>query len=238
MEALLSNYARMPFSQGIVPGPVLESVLAHVRGGAVLNTYDFADVVHAEARCGWQVKSTKAATPVTWKRAKIPNAPELIEESKKSNAGLQALGDAIIGFCNEHARASMRDYNLDAIGYARLIVQKGGEVRYFERVLCSQEHPNIFDPAQFTWSWSTRKSTAKKEQLPALHGFRKEIDCTISARRWWAWHGLGENQLHFTGESVWWPSSDYEYAFSFQMPSVDSKISYAQLVQLLQRLDA
>ena len=79
-------------------------VLAHVRGGRVLNTYDFVDVIRTEDGCGWQVKSTKATTPVTWKRAKIPDAVSLIEQSNRSAGGLQALGDAIMEFCNRHAQ--------------------------------------------------------------------------------------------------------------------------------------
>ena len=30
-------------------------------------------------------------------------------------------------------------------------------------------------------------------------GFRKSDNL-----KFWAWHGHGENQLHFSGEKIWW----------------------------------
>lgn len=233
MRQMLVNYARSPFSQGSIPGALMESALAHVRGGMVLNTYDFVDVISDDLRRGWQVKSTKETTPVTWKRAKIPSAVELIAASRQSDAGLQALGDAIIEFCNEHARASVEKYNLEEIGYSRLIVHKNGQVTYFERLLYSNEYPDIFNPKEFTWQWSTPKRTAVKEQLPALHGSNVQ-----TGQKWWAWHGQGENQLHFSGESAWWPTPDDLHTFSFYLPQPENKLSYDQFVALLQGLDA
>ena len=231
MRDILSNYVRMPFSQGNIPGALVESVFAHVRGALVLNTYDFVDVVQGELDCGWQVKSTKASTPVTWKRAKIENSAELIERSLKSTKALQALGDEIINFCNEHARASMENYNLDEIGYSRLIIHRDRRVTYFERLLCSRENPLVFDPQDFVWEWSEPKRTRTKEQLPALHGTNIRAE-----EKWWAWHGRGENQLHFSGESAWWPDADDPHKFSFELPSEEDKISFEQLNKLFNAL--
>ena len=168
LQRVLFMCLRLPFSQGAIPGRVLEEVLAEVRSGRVLPTYDFVDVVSAKEACGWQVKSTRAATPVTWKRAKLPNAAELIEASMTSKAACQELGDAVIGLCNEHAQASLGDYELEEIGYARLILHPDGQVTYFEKLLCSSSKPHIFDPANFSWHWSDPKQTVTKEQLPAL----------------------------------------------------------------------
>ena len=232
MRRMLANYVRLPFSQDSIPGALMESVLAHVHAGTVLNTYDFVDVTRPGSRCGWQVKSTKAATPVTWKRAKIPNALELIEASEQSEQGLQELGDAIIEFCNDHAQASMSKYDLDEIGLSRLIVRKNGHVMYYERLLCSHDTPYIFDPAAFSWRWSTPKKTVVKEQLPALHGTHRK-----TGKKWWAWHGRGEDQLHFSGESVWWPDENDPHTFSFQLPSAENKLSFRQFMGLLQTLD-
>ena len=198
----------------------------------MLNTYDFVDVIHPGNGCGWQVKSTKAETPVTWKRAKIPNASELIEASMHSENGLRELGDAIIGFCNDHASTSLYSYELKEIGYSRLILHKTGHITYFERLLCSQSSPSIFDPAEFAWSWSKPKTTVKKEQLPALHG----INLT-TGEKWWAWHGLGENQLHFSGESAWWPTEKDANVLSLQLPQDEEKLSFSQLMDLLSSLD-
>ena len=233
MQRILASYVRLPSVQASIPGQLMESILAYVHNGTVLNTYDFADVVVSQSGYGWQVKSTKEGTPVTWKRAKIPNATELIEASQHSRGGLQELGDSIIAFCNEHARASLLRYNLEGIAYSRLILHKDRRVTYFERFLCSQRSPDIFDPTEFEWNWSTPKTTVAKEQLPALHGVNR-----TTGKKWWAWHGRGENQLHFSGESEWWPTQDNPHMFSFQLPPEDDKLSFSDLTALLTALDA
>jgi len=93
IKRILSKYLRLPFSGDSIPGAVMESVLAQVRSGRRLGTYDFVDVVSSAEECGWQVKSTKAGTPVTWKRAKLPNSNELIEKSERVNEfGTLAVG--------------------------------------------------------------------------------------------------------------------------------------------------
>lgn len=231
IQRVLCAYLRLPFATDDIPGRFMEAVLAHVRQGVRLPTYDYIDVHQPTEHVGWSIKSTKAATPLTWKRAKIANKPELIAGSKKSDAGCQALGNAIIEFCNEHARQSLRNYSLEAIGYARLILFPDGTVRYFERSLCTRSEPNIFNSDDFEWRWSTQKEGGRKEQLSALHGFHKP-----SGQRWWAWHGLGENQLHFTGERAWWPKEGAPHAISFRFPSSDQKLSLERLLELLDAL--
>jgi hypothetical protein len=93
---ILRGYIKLPFAQETIPGSFMENVLAHVRNGTVLNTYDFVDVINSEKCIGWQVKSTKDTTPVTWKRAKIKDSDNLISVSQQSEKGLTALGNAII----------------------------------------------------------------------------------------------------------------------------------------------
>jgi hypothetical protein len=208
---------------------LMESIIAHARGGKVLNTYDFVDVIDKKARLGWQVKSTKASTPVTWKRAKIPNSEDLLIDSHKGPAGLQALGDAIIDFCNEHVQESFLTYGLQEIGYSRLVVHPNGTLTYFERELCTMAHPNIFNKVDFTWKWSNPKSTTKKEQLQALHGTNKH-----TGKKWWAWHGLGENQLHFSGEPAWWPPLGDPHRKDFKMPA--DRLDFQQFITLLEKL--
>ncbi len=228
IRKILSRYIRLPFSGETIPGAIMEGVLAYVREGRVLNTYDFVDVIKPSERIGWQVKSTKASTPVTWKRAKIPNSLELIENSRKNDEGLQTLGDAIINFCNEHVQQSLDIYELDQIGYTRLIINPGGNVTYFERLLCTREAPHVFEPADFNWVWSTPKKTTKKEQLQALHGIHRQ-----SGKKWWAWHGLGENQLHFSGEGAWWPDRGADHMTAFSFPSEDEKLSIEDFLEML-----
>lgn len=232
MQNILTKYTLLPFRQPALPGNLVESVFAYVRGGTVLNTYDFVDVIEPETRFGWQVKSTKSTTPVTWKRAKLTNSTERIRESTASDIACQSLGDAIIENCNSHVLASFEKYELDQIGYSRLIVRQDGAVTYFEKVLCSKTQPEIFDASDFTWRWSRPKLTRAKEQLPALHGFDR-----VTGKKCWAWHGRGENQLHFYGESDWWPSPNDVRAFTFHMPADSEVLSVDRFLELLSRLD-
>ena len=226
---ILQNYTRLPFTSFNIPGAVMEGVLAHVRKGSVLRTYDFIDVVNMENRVGWQIKSTLAETPITWMRAKIPNSTELILRSEKDGPGCQALGNAIIAYCNDHAHKSLKTYDLDEIGYARLILHKSGEATYFEKTLCSKVQPDIFNASEFTWKWSKPKNAVAKEQLPALHGTHIQ-----SGKKWWAWHGRGENQLHFSGERAWWPKSPKDpHTKAFRLLSADEKLSIEAFIDLL-----
>jgi hypothetical protein len=230
IAAALFTYLRLPFAEHTVPGAIMESLLAHVRGGKVLGTYDFVDVVLKAEKLGWQVKSTKSDTPVTWKRAKIPNQQKLISDSKTSTAGRQALGNAIVGFCNAHAKASLEQYGLDAIGYARLIANKDGTITFFEKLLCTRKQPLVFRPVEFVWEWSEGKAGGKKEMLPAFHGRH-----VTTGKKWFAWHGLGENQLHLTGEVAWWPGKNSTKAIRFPVPAADAKISWEQFGRLLDK---
>jgi hypothetical protein len=225
IATILSGYLKLPFSGESIPGAVVESVIAIVRNGDVLNTYDFVDVINKSDKLGWQVKSTKAATTVTWKRAKIADADRLITESRSGTEGTQALGDSILHLCNEHAKASMERYQLKEIGFARVVVHKGGAITYYEKLLCDQANPKIFDETQFEWRWSKQKNSQKKEQLSALHGIHRP-----SGTKWFAWHGLGENQLHFSGESSWWPTSAVN-KIDFKFPS--GRLTQEQFSKLL-----
>jgi hypothetical protein len=224
----LAAYWRMPFAGDSIPGAVLEGVVADVHGAQVLGTYDFIDVHDKQHAAGWQVKSTKADTPITWKRAKIPNQRRLIERSHRSAAGRQALGDAIIGFCNRHARASLDAYGLKAIGYARLIVRENNTALYFERLLCTRARPEVFRAADYVWQWSEAKDVKKKEQLPALHGRH-----VVTGKKVFAWHGLGENQLHFSGEAEWWPRRGARHAVALTLPSVAGRLTWPDFARLL-----
>ena len=188
---ILARYMTLPFFDQKIPGGIMEAVLAHVRGAEVLQTYDFVDVVDRKSKVGWQVKSTKKSTPLTWKRAKIPSAATLIEDSRRSQAGLQNLGNEILHFCNLHARHSIELYGLEAVGYSRLILDDSkNTLTYFECQLCDAENPVIFNPQDFTWHWTSQKprKIGGKEQLVSLHGTH-----TPSGAKWFAWHGLGEN---------------------------------------------
>ncbi len=231
IQKILCSYLRLPFSTDSIPGSFMEAVLAHVHEGERLATYDYVDVIHRAERVGWSIKSTKAATPLTWKRAKIGNKAELIRASLTGDKELQALGDEIIRFCNVHAHASLKDYDLQAIGYARLLLHPDGQISYFERELCNQTQPDIFNAGDFSWRWSMQREGGKKEQLPALHGFHRP-----TGARWWAWHGHGENQLHFTGERAWWPAIGDPHAVSFRFPNEADKVSLEKLTELLERL--
>jgi hypothetical protein len=227
LSRILRAYCLCPFGGSAVPGAVLENILAHVRGGRRMGTYDFIDVRNEDTRCGWQVKSTMALTTVTWKRVKIPSREKRIADSAESNEGAQILGRAIIDFCNKHAQESLEKYDLTQIGYARLIMHSNCEITYFEKLLCTRKKPLLFNPDEFDWRWSTPKVTTKKEQLESLHGVHR-----ASGEKWFAWHGKGENQLHFSGERFWWPAKKSARRIQFHCP--ESKIGFDDFVTLLE----
>jgi len=108
---LLNSFIKLPFVSDAVPGRIMEEIIANVYSARILNTYDYVDVVVDNSH-GWQVKSTKDSTPLTWKRAKIEGKQGLIDESVKSTDGAAALGKAIIDFCNQHAIESLDRYKL------------------------------------------------------------------------------------------------------------------------------
>ena len=227
LARILANYMKTPFAGDSVPGAIMEHALAHVRGGRVLNNYDFIDVIDDINKIGWQVKSTKEETPITWKRAKIPNRQELIEESLEGESGCQKLGDTVIEHCNGHAVESFNDYGLESIGFARLIVRANGGMTYYEKILCSNRDHPVFNKDEFEWKWSEPKRTVKKEQLSALHG-------TKDGKKWFAWHGRGENQFHFYGEKDWWPDENSNNRMDFDRPS--TQLSLDEWTDMLERL--
>ena len=233
IAAALRCYMRLPLSPKTIPGAYLEALIALVHQGEVMDTYDFVDVIHRERRIGWQVKSTMEKTPVTWKRAKIANKDALVAASRKSAKGLQALGDAIIAFCNKHAQESIENYGLDAIAFSRLILHADRRATYYERLLCTRDAPLLFTPTEFTWRWTKEKQTTGKEQKSALHGIHR-----TSGRKWFAAHILGENQLHFAGESAWWPEAGSVQAITFELPALSDRLSLAELIVLLERHDS
>lgn len=235
LTQILTRYMTLPFFEDKIPGAVMEAALASVREAEVLRTYDFVDVIDRKNRVGWQVKSTQFATPLTWKRAKIPDSLALIDASRLSPQGLQNLGDAILGFCNHHARQSLELYDLDSIGYSRLILNlKTATATYFEHQLCTRSQPLIFHPEEFVWHWTASKvsGAGKKEQLSSLQGIHG-----ATGKKWFACHGLGENQLHFSGERVWWPQSESAHQITFAVPPASKKLDLEQFIELLSRLD-
>lgn len=234
----LTAYMRIPyFQEDTIPGKIMEKIISIVHGGEQLATYDYVDVCK-KGRIGWQVKSTKEDTPLTWKRAKIANSSRLIIESERNPTGLKKLGDAIIEFCNDHAKESILNYNLEEIGYSRLIMFDDCSAIYFERLICTKSNPQIFNKDNYTWRWSIPKNTTKKEQLPALHGTD-----LLSNKKAFAWHGRGENQLHFSGEKDWWPALDRPsqpgiinyskdgHAIAFKLPQ--DKVPWENLVEFI-----
>ena len=72
----------------------------------------------------------------------------------------------------------------------------------------------------------------KKEQLPALQGIHQR-----TKRKWWAWHGRGENQLHFAGESAWWPDGG-RHSLSFRGPSTEQKLTIDGILAMLEDVDS
>jgi hypothetical protein len=164
IESILVSLLRLPLTDESIPGDIMERVFSYVRDADVLKKYDFVDVVDSKSRIGWQVKSTLSSTPVTWIRCKIPDKERLIADSQRSEDGMAKLGRAILGYCNDHIlHSGFKKYDLEHIGYVRLIVTPGKGIRYFERHLCSVEQPALFNPDDYVWRWSKQKETKEKD---------------------------------------------------------------------------
>lgn len=232
IQRILTALLKLPLTDRTISGDLMERVFAHVRNAEVLSTYDFVDIVDRNQRIGWQVKSTMDSTPVTWIRGKISNRAERISQSEQTEDGLKHLGGDILKYCNDHIwNTGFLKYNLEHIGYIRLIVFPNGRLRYFERYLCSRDCPILFASEDYTWKWSKQKNVKTKEQLPALHGYFCKQNGEMT-RKHWAWHGKGENQLHFLGEKEWWPEPNDSHCQEFSFPS-EGKLSFDDLVRLL-----
>ncbi len=224
----IASYFRLPFAAKSLPGWFAEAVVAEHYRGRVLSTRDFVDVISGDGgdngkRIGWQVKSTMTSTTVTWKRVKIEGSAELIQESD-DRGDTQTLGNLVIEACNLHAQESLKKHELRKIRYARIIAAPG-QVTYFERDLIDENRPVFFDPSEFEWEWSEGQDMSGKERLKALHGYRISKD---EREKWFAWHGRGENQLHFMGEKCWWPGYDRDTR-GVTVPKYGKKRSWTEL---------
>ncbi len=227
---ILSGYLKLNIGDNIIPGSIMENTISSVRKAEVLKTYDFVDVICEERKIGWQVKSSKEKTALTWKRVKLPDSAKAIQDSKSSKKELQRLGDMIIDYCNKNAFDCFEKYSIDELGFSRLIMNKDGSLTYYERILCSKDSPMIFKKEDFIWKWSHQRKQNKKESLPGLNGINIH-----TGEKWFAWYGLGENQLHFYGEKTWRPELESnENTIKFKAPK--DKMSSKELMKLLKSL--
>lgn len=227
------------FSDDAIPGKIMEKVISIVRGGEQLPTYDYVDVC-IRGDVGWSVKSTKESSPLTWKRAKIPNSAALIAASENNPKLCKELGDLVIEFCNENVRKSMKRFKLKRIGYSRLVMFEDCTAIYFEKEIANINNNEVFNQSDYRWEWSTPKTSEIKEQLNSLHG-----ENIKTGNKAFAWHGKGENQLHFSGEKDWWPTikapkklgdivfSADNHAIAFKLPK--SKVDWEVLVAFLNK---
>ncbi|MHB8391227.1 MAG: hypothetical protein ACYDBH_16860 [Acidobacteriaceae bacterium] len=205
---MLRIYHRLPFAaEGVIPGIIVEDVLAQARGMRRLGKYDFVDVISKEDRVGLQVKSSKAASPLTWQRAKVIRAAEKREASKVYPEAAQALGAEILDYINQHIIKDFDVHDIDKIGYARLVITNR-EAFYFETKLVDREHPILFDPKRFTWRWALDRQ-ASKEKRGSLSAYDDE------GVKWFSWHT--ENQLHFNNEKAWWPQPGDPHRVDFSL---------------------
>ena len=205
---MLGIYHRLPFAaEGVIPGIIVENVLAQARGMKRLGKYDFVDVLSKEDRVGLQVKSSKAGSPLTWQRAKVDRATEKRQASKEFPEAAQVLGAEILDYINRHMLKDLDAHDIDEIGYARLVVTKS-EAFYFETKLIDRANPILFDPKKFTWEWAMDRK-ASKEQRGSLSAYdNKDV-------KWFSWHT--ENQLHFNNEKVWWPKPGDPHRVDFSL---------------------
>lgn len=225
LGSYLKAYLKLPVASGDrVPGEDFEKIVAAAINGEALGKKDFVDVLTFDKRWGKQTKSGIYGNNIIWKRAKIDNSEQLVLESKNSISAAQQLGKLLIDQCNEHIIDSINKYNLDGITYSRLIIKEPDILEYFEKFLCTKNDPIVFESKDIYWKWSNTKKSLKKEYLPALHGINIKTGETI-----WQWNGLGDNQLNFPGEKLWWPKNRTIFTF----PNDNEKVSFEKLLVLL-----
>lgn len=188
----IKAYQSLPFFDGSVPGKILETLVAFAFQGRVLNTLDFVDVV--SGKVGWQVKSIKAGSDVTWKRVTIANPEFLLELSYEEPA---FLGRYLIDICNDHIFDSFVKYGLEDIRYIKAEIHPSNVV-LVEKSIVTNDSIVAFDHDDFYWHWTEPKHRNNKELLPSFSGFHKETNS-----KWFSWNGLGDNQFRFTYEKVW-----------------------------------
>lgn len=89
----------------------------------------------------------------------------------------------------------------------------------------------LFNSEHYTWEWSQPKQTKGKEQLSAFTAKHKETGV-----KHFAWHGLGENQLHFSGEKTWWLPQEDAHRIDFYVPDEASKVDFETIAEWLSQL--
>ena len=240
IKQTLCSYHMLPFSGTRIPGDVLEGVLAHVRGGDLLGKYDFVDVLQRSEGVGWQVKSTRHRSPLTWMRADFRRRSELVAEADaerdegRKRELVQALGDSVIEYANASIRDSFTKYGLQQVMFCHLVLMPENRAMYYEKLLAVEGEEELFRATDFMLSWrEPRPGRANRnadpddpgaaEQLPSLRGRHVPTD-----QDWFAWYGRKGGQLHFLlEEKIWWPPESGAHRIDFDLPAERFKMDEA-----------
>lgn len=183
-------YSRLPHSNKILSGKVLEKVFADAVDGHASDDNSFVDVI--KDTTGWQLKSTMQGTNhLVWGRVKLEDKYDRIVKACESYESRDELGADLLETCNEKARVSMEKHGIDDLRYMHIKFLKGNEVVVTEVALGDSDQ--IFDPEGFYWEWADPVNNSG-----ALIGFHLE-----TGEEWFRWYGQNENHFHLTNEAAW-----------------------------------
>ena len=182
-------YSRLPHSNKILSGKVLEKVAADAVNGHASDDNSFIDVV--KDNTGWQLKSTMQSTKhLVWGRVKVDDKYERILEACESEALRDELGSDLLRICNEKMRSSMEKHGVEELRYMHVKFMEGNTVHVTEAIL----QPNVlFNEMDFLWEWQN-----SEDNTGALVGYHAD-----TGEEWFRWYGQNENHFHLTNERAW-----------------------------------
>ena len=182
-------YSRLPHSNKILSGKVLEKVAADAVHGHASDDNSFIDVI--KDTTGWQLKSTMQNTRhLVWGRVKLEDKYDRILRACESETTRDELGADLLRICNEKARSSMEKHGVDELRYMHVKFMEGNTVHVTEAVLSG---PKLFNTHDFLWEWQNHE-----ENSGALVGYHAE-----TGEEWFRWYGQNENHFHLTNEAAW-----------------------------------
>lgn len=195
-------YSRLPHSNKILSGKVLEKVAADAVNGHASDDNSFVDVIRGET--GWQLKSTMQSTKhLVWGRVKLEDKYDRILEACESESLRDELGADLLAACNYKVAISMDKHGIEEMRYMHVKFLEGNVVSVTEAII---DAPQIFNESGFFWEWQNAEGNSG-----ALVGYSRD-----TGEEWFRWYGQNENHFHLTNEQAWLDSvsktvSRYEF---------------------------
>lgn len=192
----LRAFSRVPHSDSILTGKLLEKVYASSIGGIATGDNSFIDVRKGDT--GWQLKSTIQTTgDIVLRRATIQDQAEKIVASKTSETAREDLGVELLQDCNNNITNAMSKHDVERVGYCHAKFFEGNSVEVMEAVFANTRL--IFNPDNFYFEWSDIfYGQEPRTGMPSLLVIRTTTD-----QPWFSWCGQGQNHFRVLRERDW-----------------------------------